>query len=125
MGQPVALADVRAVRDSVERPLVHAEGLAQRLHVGDDVVGPEERALCAQLAGAGAYRAGARRREIRASHLALQRPAIERTGSGSALVEDDDAIPGPLGRERAREEAVEYRQPGLAGSPREHEEHAV
>ena len=42
MGQPVALADVRAVRDAVERPLVDAERLAQVLHVGDRVVGAEE-----------------------------------------------------------------------------------
>src|SRR5881409_4047474 len=125
MSQPVALADVRAVRDPVERPLVDAERLAQVLHVGEGVVGAEELTPRSELAGAGPDGGGLRRREIRAPHLVLHRLAVERTGTGSALVEHDDAELALLGRERPGGKAVEDRQPGLSGATREDEEHAV
>src|SRR4029077_6090302 len=87
----LALADIRAVRDTVERPLVDAERLPERLHVGDDVVGAEELTASSQLAGAGANGGGLRWREIRAPHLVLQCLAVERAATRSALVEHHDA----------------------------------
>src|SRR5947208_15900427 len=125
MSQPVALAGVRAVRDPVERPLVHTERLAQGLQVGDGVVGAEELTPRSQLAGAGADGRGTRRREVRAPHLLLERLAVERTGTRPALVEDDDAVLALLGRERLGDIAVEDWQPRLPGPTREHEEHAA
>src|SRR6476646_8217706 len=110
MGQPVALADVRAVRDAVERPLVDAERLAQIFHIGDDVVRAEELPSRPELAGTGADRGGLGRREIRTPHLALQRLAVERAGTRPALVEHDYAVLVLLGRERAGDVAVEDRQ---------------
>src|SRR6266516_6756211 len=105
MGQRVALADVRAVRDAVERPPIDTERSPKGLYVGDDVVGAEERPPCTQLLRAGTNGGGSRRREVRAPHLVLQRLAVERPGARSALVEHDDAVLALLGRERARDVA--------------------
>src|SRR3954453_7892546 len=125
MSQPVALADVRAVGDPVERPRLHTERLAQILHVGDRVVRAEELAARSDLAGAGADGRGTRRRQVRAPHLALERLAVERAGARPALVEDDDAVLALLRRERTGDEAVEDRQPRLSGPTREDEEHTA
>src|SRR5207248_9636056 len=77
------------------------------------------------FAGAGTNGAGTWRSEVRAPHLVLQRRAVERTSAGAALIEHDDAVLAPLGRERAGDVAIEDRQPGLTRATREHEQHAV
>ena len=125
MGQPVALAHIRAVRDPVERPLVDAERLAQSLHVGDGVVGAEELTPRSHLAGARTDGGGSWRREVGAPHLALERLAVERAGARPALVEDHDAVLTLFGRERPGDIAVDDRQSGLPRPTRQHEQHAV
>ena len=61
---------------SVQR--VDAERAAERLHVGDDVVRPEELPPCAELPRARADGGCRRRPEVGAAHLGLQRGTVER-----------------------------------------------
>ena len=125
MGQPVALTDVRAVRDAVERPPVDTERLAQLVHVRDDVVGAVERAPHSQFVCAGTDGGDLRRCEVRAPHLVLKRLAVERAGARSSLVEHDDAVLPLLRRERPIDVAVEDRKPRLPRPARQHKEHPV
>ena len=124
MGERVPLADVRAVRDAVERPAVDAERAAQRLHVGDDVVRAEELPPCSQLPGARADGGRRRRPEIGAAHLGLQRGTVERPGAGASLVVDDDPVVVQLGAEDLRD-ARQRRHAGLARAAGDQEQHAA
>ena len=124
VSERVPLADVRAVRDAVERPAVDAERAAERLHVGDDVVRAEELSARTQLPRARAD--GARRRppEIGAAHLGLQRGTVERPGAGASLVVDDDSVVVQLGAEDLRD-ARQRRHAGLARAAGDQEQHAA
>ena len=124
MGERVPLADVRAVRDAVERPAVDAERAAERLHVGDDVVRAEELPPCSQLPGARADGRRRRRPEIGAAHLGLQRGTVERPGAGASLVVDDDPVVVQLGAEDLRD-ARQRRHAGLARAAGDQEQHAA
>ena len=125
MRERVPLADVRAVRDAVEGDLVDAERPAERVDIGDHIVGPIELAPRAEFRSAGPHSGRGRWVEIRCAHLLLHRFAVEGAGAGPTLVEDDDPVLPLLGGQRAVDEAVENRQAGLAGAAGQHEQHAV